>query len=71
MVNMKEQEIHLAEKTHSIQRWEVWFMTPFGLLQTYEEAEKRLQGLDLDPDTCVLPVPVAISGDVYEVVCRS
>lgn len=70
MVDLKNQTIILEKRTNPIERWEVWFMTPFGLCDDFETAKQRLKDNDLDPDLCIVPVPVAISGDIYEVVTR-
>lgn len=48
--------------------WEVWFKTPFGVTKYLSDAVRRVQEYELNPDTCIIPVPVAFSGDKYEVI---
>jgi hypothetical protein len=72
MVNLKSNEIENAGngKFEPIIRWEVWFQTPFGLIHDFQKAKQRVESADLDPDSTIVPVPVAISSNVYEVVIR-
>ncbi len=51
-------------------RFEVWFQTPFGLIENLEDAVVRLTAADMDPETIIVPVSVAISESSYEVVGR-
>lgn len=70
MVDLKNQCIILRNETVPIEKWEVWFMTPFGVCEDFKTAKERVATNDLDPDTCIVPVPVAISGRHYEIVNR-
>jgi hypothetical protein len=73
MVNLKNNEIqnpNHSSETKPIEKWEVWFTTPFGLIHDFKTAKERVEQADLDPDSTIVPVPVAISGDTYEVVLR-
>ena len=70
MVSIKENTMTLARNSVQIERWEVWFMTPFGVTNDVETAKKIVEDRDLDPDLTIVPVPVAISGSDYEIVTR-
>jgi hypothetical protein len=73
MVSLKSGDIldpSGSGKMLAIEKWEVWFQTPFGLINDFKEAKQRVESADLDPDSTIVPVPVAISGGVYEIVVR-
>lgn len=70
MVNIAANEIVIKGQSEVIESWEVWFQTPFGLYATIQEAKDRVQSSDLDPDLVCVPVPVARSRNLYEVVTR-
>lgn len=55
-----------------IEKFEVWFQVPFaGLMRSIDDAIQACLDQDLNPDMCVVSVPVAIAeeGD-YEVIIR-
>jgi hypothetical protein len=70
MVNLKTNEIIIGNEIGIIVEWEVWFQTPFGVTSDFKAAQQRVKDADLDPDTTIVPVPVAISGSLYEIVLR-
>lgn len=70
MVNMATNEIGIKDDIFNIEKWQVWFMTPFGLYETQSQAVERVKAADLDPDSTIVPVPVAISARYHEVVTR-
>ena len=54
-----------------IMKWDVWFVTPFGLATSLDQAVARCIESDLDPEMCIKPVPVALAEDgSYELVAR-
>jgi hypothetical protein len=71
MVNLDAGRITLdGTSSTPIEKWDVWFMTPFGVFDNLAAAVKRCKGSDLDPEMTIIPVPVAISGTQTEIVRR-
>lgn len=71
MVALTSTTLILGDKVMSIRAWEVWFQTPFGLVDNLVGARKLVQNRDLDPELTIVPVCVALGdGDYYEVVVR-
>lgn len=68
MFDITQKELNLQGKREPITHFDVWFQTPFGLYETVEEAIKKCEDTDLLPLTCVVPVPVAVSETLYEVL---
>ena len=73
MLNLKKGVIKKPRgEEQPIEEWVVWFSTPYGLFETAAEASTRCEDGDLDPELCVMPVPVAVAEDgAYEVVVRT
>lgn len=71
MINMGTASLHLRGNVFEIKKWEVWFQTPFGLMESHDDAITFCKSRDLDPTLCVIPVPVALgdNGD-YEAFQR-
>lgn len=70
-VSIGRNEITLFDQTTTIVRYEVWFQSPWGLLNDREDAIQRCVANDMDPDSVLIPVSVAIGeGNAYEVVGR-
>lgn len=65
MIDIVQGTITLGGETHEIHRFEVWWQTPFGLVEERTEAIARVSeaGLDLDARLVLRPVPIAISMD--------
>jgi len=71
MFNLTERTLIFGGKTLPIVKWEVWFMTPFGLIADLQEANQRCIDNDMNPNQVVSPVPVALDSDErYEVILR-
>ena len=70
MFDIEQQEIRLQGKTEKILRYEVWFMTPFGLIDNLEEAIERVKRIDMVVELTIRPVAIAISETLFEVVSR-
>jgi hypothetical protein len=63
--------ITLGNSKYAMEKFEVWWSTPFGLFPDLNEAIKKCQELDMDPELMLAAVPVAIhSCGVYEVLKR-
>jgi hypothetical protein len=60
--------ISINGKEEKIERLEVWWQTPFGLITDLQDAVKRLQQDDFPVQGCLKPVSVAITASTYEVV---
>ena len=67
MINITKSELSLRNKTHPIIKWEVWFRTPLGLFANLSDAILKLEESDMNPDLMIVPVPVAIAAETYEV----
>jgi hypothetical protein len=62
MINLESGKMTVnGEDWYPIARWEVWFMTPFGVCKDLGPAVRLLKGRDLEPDMTIVPVTVAIS----------
>ncbi len=71
MFNLKERTITLNGRPDHITQFQVWFQVPTkGLLPNLEDAIKICEGLDLDPNLCIVPVPVAVGQNTYELLIR-
>lgn len=70
MISLKENQITLGDKSEPILRFEVWFQSPFGLLTDRVGAIEQVAAHDLEPDQVLIPVSVAVSETLYEVVGR-
>ena len=66
MIDLVENNITQGNNTEQIERWEVWFITPFGLTPDCQQAVQRLQSVDLDPRTCMKAIPVAMGETLWE-----
>lgn len=56
----------IGDKAEIVQRWEVWFSTPKGLVVKLTDAYKMCAELDWPLDV-IRPVPVAIGETMWEV----
>ncbi len=65
MIDLVNGSLMLKGRVESITRWEVWFLGPQGLFATRQEALDHVE----DP-RYIIPVPVAIAGDLFEVAMR-
>lgn len=77
MIDLIGQRIHLGGNSVPIEKWEVWFSTPFGLLESLHEANQRCAAAGFDANLVVVPVTVAVGPErdlagfrQYEVVQR-
>lgn len=72
MINLENGKITVnGDDWEPIDHWEVWFMTPFGILSNSNHASKACKSNDMDPNMSVIPVPVAVSkSGIVEVVRR-
>jgi hypothetical protein len=62
MISLKEKKLVVNGVSEDIIRWEIWWMTPYGLVGSLDSA------LHLCPDELMIrPVCVAISEKGYEV----
>lgn len=69
MVSLEANVISLHGKTHSIVRYEVWFITAAGISTTREEAIDVTRNLNGSVLLDIRPVAVAVADDnVYEVL---
>jgi hypothetical protein len=71
MYNLQDEMITIGNQTEPILKYEVWWQIPFrGLTEDRVVAIKELEAMDLDPNQCLVPVPVAISESLYEIILR-
>jgi hypothetical protein len=70
MYSIKDKTLTIQGQTTSIERWEVWFQTPFGLIENLDDAIIRVESSDCDPNFTIVPVVVAIAGSRYEVISK-
>lgn len=67
MIDLKKKVIDNNGFREEIGAFEVWFKTPMGLEKDLEKAIQITEELGL-PALTVLPVPVAVSNNTYEVM---
>ncbi len=72
MINYTENLIYLQGQVEQIRAFEVWFRTPMGLYSDIKLAIKQCQDSDWDPNTMIVPIPVAVGGhQLHEELVRS
>lgn len=71
MINLDNGKMSVDGETWvPIERWEVWFMTPFGVIKDLGPAARTCKNRDMEADMTIIPVPVAIAGTQVEIVRR-
>lgn len=68
MIDLANGHLVRMQTEHPIKKWVVWFMTPFGVTPSLEEASGKCIKADLDPDLNITPVAVAVDNtDEHEI----
>lgn len=67
MIDKVAGTIRILDQTQKIERFEVWFQTPFGLMDDFEDAKQRVLSADFEIAPNVIPVSVAVGATLYEV----
>ena len=71
MFDLENQIITFTNRPLPIVKWEVWFMTPFGVIDSIEGAISKCREMDMEPRRVIMPVPVAIDeAGRYEIIVR-
>lgn len=71
MYDFENEEITTNGQTEKILKYEVWFQVPaLGMFEDLDEAKKACNRIDVDPQFAVVPVPVAVSENHYEIILR-
>lgn len=71
MFDLVEGTLTFGNRTLPIVKWEVWFMTPFGLIEHLKDACARCAQNEIEPNGMISPVPVALDSDErYEIIVR-
>jgi hypothetical protein len=60
MIDLDSGKITRGGKEETIARFEVWWMTPWGMCETYPEMVDLMREKDAPIEFTVSPVPVAI-----------
>lgn len=68
MINYRKNTIKRGGVEEPIKQWAVWFLTPFGMAETTEEAVAALKEAGLDAHQMIVAKPVAISETMIEAV---
>jgi hypothetical protein len=71
MINLEKQEIAVGGVTEPIQRWEVWFHTPWGMASSFKEAADACEREEIPVENAIIPMAVAIGATKYEVSYRA
>ena len=71
MINLESKTIKHGESEQPIKKWVVMFQTPLGLCDSLEEAQTVCLANDWLPNLCIIPTPVAVGVDTYEVSTRN
>ena len=68
MIDYKEMTVQIGPNKGVIDRFELWWQTPFGMCGTLEEAKEKLATVDM-PFELLRPVPIVIcKNGLYEVI---
>lgn len=70
MIIIDGNQIKIGEVEERVSKWEVWFHTPFGLCKDIYEAVEVCKKAELDPEACIVPIPVAVGPTIYEAFHR-
>lgn len=70
MILIEENKVRIGGTEERISKWEVWFMTPWGLARTANEAIEACKKAEIDPEAAIVPVPVAVTNALYEAYVR-
>lgn len=62
--------LRLGEQEQRIDKWEVWFHTPWGMCRSAGEAIEACKAAEIDPEVAIVPMPVAVGSSLYEVFFR-
>lgn len=62
MIDLSKGSIYLDGTETSIRHWQVWFLTPVGIIERRQDAVAKCVELDLNP-LMIRPIPVAIDKD--------
>lgn len=68
MFNRETKTLSLEGKNEPVVEFVVWWQTPFGLFDSFEEARRRVAVSDMDIWACLKPVTVAKTETLYEVI---
>ena len=71
MINLETKTIKHGDGEQPIKKWVVMFQTPFGLCDTLEEAQTLCMANDWLPNLMIVPIPVAVGIDTYEISVRT
>lgn len=70
MVLMGQLTIVQNETVEVINEFKVVFGTPFGWTHNHSDALKLVLEKGLDPDTCIVPIVMAIGDTLSEIMTR-
>lgn len=71
MFDLNGPSLTFNESEVRIKTWEVWFMTPKGLVTDFTEAKNICLANDWEPNLVISPVPVAIDeAGRHEIILR-
>lgn len=71
MFHLTNKTLTFDSKPLPIKQFTVWFITPMGLIERIDDAIEKCKESDMDPELCIVPVPVAIDeAGRYEVIVR-
>jgi hypothetical protein len=70
MIQLAQRLVTIQGKEEKILSFEVWFQTPWGLIDKLDDAVARCVAHDIDPNINLVPVSVAITETNYEVIGR-
>lgn len=69
MINLVNRTVEIKPSTiEKIEKFEVWWLTPWGLMGDLDMAIQRCIANDVDPNACIKGVPAAVTGSSYEVL---
>ncbi len=68
MIDLVAKTVTLKGRPIPITRFEVWIVTPWGIMTNLDDAITRCAANDMDPNEVLRHIPVAVAGDTYEIL---
>lgn len=69
MILLDEKVIVKAKKKYSIERFDIYWLTPLGIIEDYDDCVAQLSELGLSVNMSMRPVVVAVHNDsIYEIM---
>ncbi len=68
MIDLVAKTVTLTGRAIPITSFQVWIVSPWGMMTNLDEAINRCVANDMDPNEVLRHIPVAVAGDTYEML---